>query len=304
MSIFPLWMHELTGVTILQRRLFEHVPLHRVLISHWLNSNDKLLGGLLFPRGPFDMASLGPFVQILKHGLKGVSAEEDAETMEKRYDHLSYAFRGEPIDDDDDDPPPSLVDEPIEQRIKVDLTLFVARRELCSSTDLQPFDPITWSSPTSYVVWCDLYNNFAPIMQEECSALKSNTLPDEACDLIRRVMHTHFNDFGMVFGKIWWDFGLGSMIPCARVNLRSFMRGMLTDMFMVYHMHPSPPPVLTLFNPRSNAPGQRMCAHCLALMLGKGQMMRCPCGQVYYCDGGCQKANWKVHRVMCGEKKK
>ena len=311
MSIFPLWTHELPGVTISRRLLFEHVPLHRVLISHWLKSNDKLLGGLLFPRGPFEMASLCPFVQILKHGLKGVKSE-DTESMEKRYDHLSFVFRGEPVDEDDDERfnerydaiPPTLVDEPPEKMIKVDLTLFVSRRELCSSTELQPFDADGAWNPESYVVWCDLYDHFAPIMQEECAALKSNILPASACNLLRRVMHTHFDDFGIVFGKVWWNFGLCAMIPCARVNLRSFMRGMLTDMFMVYHMLPSPPPVLTLFNPRSNAPGQRMCACCLALMLGKGQMMRCPCGQVYYCDDGCQKAHWKVHRLVCGGKKK
>lgn len=302
MSMFPLWTHDLLNVTIPQRLLFEYVPLHRVLIGHWLKSEDKLLGGLLFPRGPFEMASLDPFVQILKQGRKG--APEDTGSTAKRYNHLSYLLLDDEADDNSNHIITAIQSEPpTEKMISVDLSIFVSRRKLCSLEDIKPFDPSLWH-PASYAAWCDLYDHFAPIVQEECDVLQNNSLPVEACALLRRVMHTHFDDFGILFGQIWWDFGLGSMIPCTRVNVRSFMRGMLTDMFMVYHMLPEPPPVTTLFNPRSNQPGQRICAYCLALMLGKGQMMRCPCGRVYYCDAGCQKAHWKAHRVVCGEKAK
>ena len=109
-------------------------------------------------------------------------------------------------------------------------------------------------------------------------------------------MHTHFNDFGLVFGTMWRGFGLGEMV---NETLKDFMRGILMDMFMTYNTKSAPPQLPPLFNAHTVRSGQRVCAKCMAFRLGSGRMMRCPCHQVYYCSRACQKADWKVHRVVC-----
>ena len=109
-------------------------------------------------------------------------------------------------------------------------------------------------------------------------------------------MHTHFADFGLVFGMLWWEFGLRAMVGA---DLHDFMREALTRMFVVYHSGAIPllPP---LFNPATMGSGQRICAKCLTFRLGTGHMMRCGrCRQVYYCTVACQKADWKAHRITC-----
>ncbi len=298
MSFFPLWTHDVPGVSIPLELLFNHVPLDRRLIQRWVESQDTYLGGLLYPRGPFDMESQDPFVQILKSGIVCRRRKVAAIREEISGASLPPALLDDEGARPDEIPRPQLPQG--SSHMKVDLTVFVFRRDLESDTGLNPYTPATWH-PISYFFWCDMYNNFAPVMQEECSVLRNPKLPLDACSLFRRVMRTHFLDCGILFNRIWWDLGFGAMVS-SHVNLRSFMRGMLTDMFMVYHSLPSPPAIRTLFNPRTHDPGQRMCAHCLSLTMGRGCMMRGPCGQVYYCGVECQRAHWKVHRVVCGVK--
>ena len=315
MSLFPLWSHDLPGVAIPEQLLFLHIPLHHTLIRRWVESDDVHLGGLLFPRGPFEMASQDPFVQVLKSGAmcrRGKRAVSEVnDEVRGRHQPCPALLEDETLGVEI--PRPVMIAEGGEgaatttqgmRFLKVDLTIFVFRRELEPSADLHPYDSCgaQWN-PISYLVWTDLYHNFAPTMQEECAAHGGSNLPRDACTLFRRVMRTHYGDCGILFGRVWWDFGLGAMVG-NRVNLRSFMRGMLTDMFMAYHALPAPPSsIRTLFNPRTYDPGHRMCAHCLTLTLGHRRMMRCPCGQVYYCDARCQRAHWRVHKLVCEGKK-
>lgn len=312
MSLFPLWTHEVRGVLLPEALLFEHVPLHRALVRHWIDSEHTEMGGLLLPRDPFDMDAKEPFLQVTKEGMKRArknktlvmptSLEEEVAVGDDEWNGVrNPSFSAFAPEDRSaagpasTTPPPLPPDAPC---LRVDITLFIVRRELEASPALQPFDPARWD-PASYAVWRDLHTNLAPVLHDECRRLDSVHLPRDAAALLRRVMHTHFDDCGLVFGALWWGFGLGAM---AGISLRTFMRGMLTDMFMVYHVQQRPPPVSTLFNPRTLDRGQRMCASCLALMLGSGRMMRCPCGLVYYCDRACQVADWRVHRVVCRKK--
>jgi hypothetical protein len=305
MSLFPLWAHDVRGVSLPLPLLFEHVPLPPALLQHWVDSEYTALGGLLFPRDPFDMGAMEPFVQIVKqrdasfrrrHTLVG---EEDA-WYGARNPSCSKFLREECYPDSvtrTGIPAPIIPAFPDAPRLMVDLTLYMVRRDhLEDSPDLQPFDARKWH-PVSYAVWLDLYTNLAPVLQRECAPLSTTARPLDACNYLRRVMRTHFDDCGLLFSRIWWDFGFGAMVG---INLRTFMRGMLTDMFMVYYILPQPPPVRTLFNPRTCERGQRMCAHCLVLMHGTGRMMRCPCGLVYYCGADCQRADWRGHRKVCG----
>jgi hypothetical protein len=303
MSLYPLWAREITGVSLPVHLLYVHVPLDEVRVRHWVESEETVLGGLLLPRRPFDMDSVEPFLQIIR---------QDTERSHKSKN--SPAWDIVPVKSDDflcgegcDVKYPNRVIVPAPKIkiprgtpfLKVNITLFVFRRDLHSSVELQCFDSSIWN-PISYAIWCGLYENLGPVMQEAFDSHNNDELPRNACEHLRRVMHTHFEDFGMIFGKLWWDFGLGAMV--VPIDIRSFMRGMLADMFTTYHISPDPPLIGTFFNPRTCDPGQRMCAECLSLMLGSGKMMRCPCAQVYYCDSNCQKAHWKTHRVVCGKR--
>ena len=313
MSLFPLWAHDIRGVLLPSGLLFERVCLDKKLIQRWIDSDYEHLGGLLYPRGPFEMELQTPFVQILKNGVVCRKTGNSAANLPRAvYDEcegrlhvrpapLEDQYTEEEAKDDHDTCPRPVIRNPNNSPlIKVDLTVFVFRRDLDPSPALNPYNPATWN-PVSYVIWLNLHAQFAPTMHQECVALNDPSLPSDACTLFRRVMRTHFDDCGLLFNRIWWTFGLGAMVD-DRISLRSFMRGMLTDMFMAYHMLPSPPAVSTLFNPRTYDPGQRMCAHCLTLMQGQHRMMRCPCGQVYYCNDQCQKKHWKAHKAVCGKR--
>jgi len=256
----PLWVQSFPGIALPVQRIFDHVPMAPALIRCWIQSDVDAMGGLFFPRLPLDRESLTPSIQIVKSAATSKSA--------------------------------------IESAINVDITLSLFRRELLPSHDLQPFDPAVWH-PAAYEVWHYFYADFAPIIESECDAACSNRFPSGACVLFRRMMHTHFADCGLVFGSMWWKFGLADM---TNVSLHIFMRGMLAGMFKAYYFAPTPPAVLPpLFNAVTLGSGQRVCAGCMTFRLGTGQMKRCPCQQVYYCSAACQTANWKVHRVVCGK---
>jgi hypothetical protein len=68
MSLFPLWAHDIRGVLLPSGLLFERICLDKKLIQRWIDSDYEHLGGLLYPRGPFEMELQTPFVQILKNG--------------------------------------------------------------------------------------------------------------------------------------------------------------------------------------------------------------------------------------------
>jgi hypothetical protein len=181
--------------------------------------------------------------------------------------------------------------------IQADVILHIFRRELDPSPELQPFDPAVWN-PDAYEAWEYMHTEFAPMFEEECDAKNSPKLPHNICTLFRRVMRTHFADCGLIYSeKIWLEFGLQEM-----VNNTRFMQKMLAELFWTYIVAPEPPSLPPLFNAVTVGSDQRICAKCLSFRLGSGQMMRCPCHQVYYCSKACQNADWKVHRVVCGKR--
>lgn len=274
--INPLWTRSVLDVALPVQTLMDHVSIHPALIRHWISQENQ--GGLFFPRLPFDTESRAPSIQILKHCV-GPSSPPTVACRATGVLNRS---------------PPKKVGAAAPS-IQADLGLFIFRRELRSCQDLQPFDSAVWH-PASYEIWVHMHTEFALILDEEYIALFPS---GEACAFFRRMMHTHFADCGLLFGTMWWKFGLGEMLSD---GLYVFMRGLLTDMFILYHNKTLPPTLPPLFNAVALGSGQRVCANCLAFRLGTGQMMRCPCHQVYYCSAACQKANWKVHRVMCGTK--
>jgi hypothetical protein len=183
--------------------------------------------------------------------------------------------------------------------IQSDVSLLLFRRDIASSAELQSFDSNVWP-PASYEAWRRLHTDFAHVLEDEFEMMGHSRLPNDGCKLFRRMMHTHFADFGFVFGKVWWGFGLGDMVD---KDLYCFMRGMLFDMFLTYNTTKPPPLALPpFFNASTAGSGQRVCAKCLVFRLGPREMMRCPCRQVYYCSIECQRADWKVHRVVCRKK--
>ena len=171
--------------------------------------------------------------------------------------------------------------------IQADISVYIFRRELAPSHALQPFDPTIWH-PTAYSAWHYMYDVFADVVQDKFGERT----------LFHRVMHTHFNNCGMLFSKrIWIDFGLESMVDD---DVHAFMRLMLMSMFTVYKTNTTTtaelPPLFDAITIKGS--DYRICAKCLMFGLG---MRRCPCGQVYYCCKACQSADWKVHKNMCGK---
>ena len=267
--ISPLWSRNLPDVVLPIQRLFDNVPLHAAFIRHWIKCSD-VKGGLIFPRPIQDGESLEPIVMITK--------------------------KATPL--------------PESTSINVNISISMFRREIGVCADLQPFDASVWHSDrgtTSYDTWCHFYHKYAVVLDEESAVLGDARLPRTGiCELFRRMMHTHFTDFGLVCGKLWFDFGLDEMVG---EPLEHFMFVVLTEMFVKYNRKDI---AVAALPPLSNAStfkgsGQHVCAKCLTFKLGSGKMMCCPCREVYYCCGECQTKDWKVHRVVCefsGKKKK
>jgi hypothetical protein len=248
-NVDTVWSKSFKGVMLPIQRIFDHVPISPALIRHWLRSNASELGGLCFPVPGLDMESNVMKVQIRKHAPVRAST-----------DPLSV--------------------------LQVDINVLILRRDtspsidLSPSVDLQPFDDAIWDSE-AYESWCCLYVGFAPIVEEEMrlSGGPGSGLPSDGCALFRRMMRAHFNDFGLLFGRVWLDFGLRNF---TEDSMHEFMRNTLLHMFLEYHATgPAPPPRPPSCNAVSVDPGQRMCAKCLTCMLGHGQMKRCGrCNQV------------------------
>ena len=252
LTINPVWSYSLLGVAIPAQRLFDHVPIHPALIRHWLRSEQS--GGLVFPAPMLDMESLEPKVHIQKtrtpSGL----------------------------------PSSTLV-------IYVDIHLHLFRRAMPATTALPPFDPAVWRAD-SYAMWRYMHAEFAVMLEEEIEYAGDATravfppAQEDQCALFRRMMRAHFEDCGLVFGKVWHDFGLGALVEDAddhqNNTKHTFMRGMLLELFLAYHAQSAPPPLP--LPPCCNAatvdPGQHICAQCLEFKLGRGLMMRCPCKTV------------------------
>ena len=179
-----------------------------------------------------------------------------------------------------------------EPSILVDIDLYVFCRDFDPSPELQPFDPAVWN-PAMYGEWRHLCSSLTPMAEAGFDGC-----PPGGGMLFRRMMRTHFEDFGLIFGRrIWSEFGLSEM-----VGTREFMRTMLLEMYCSYNSDPLRlPPLSNVFTIK---PGQRVCGKCMIFKLGRDQMMRCPCQQVYYCSKVCQKQDWKTHSVTCSAKKK
>ena len=265
--INPLWSYSVPDVVLPIQSLFDNVPFAPAMIRYWLQCKDRNLGGLMFPRQYQDSESLEPTVHIVKKSTPLPG---------------STSFRAE-------------------------VTISIFRREIVECTDLQPFDVSVWHSKSSYSTWCFIYHRYALLMEEESSDLGDPRLPSAGvCELFRRMMHTHFTDCGLVFGKLWCDFGFADMM--IGVPLRFFMFKMLMQMFVKYNNKEAVDKnndVTTTLPPMFNAStvkgsGQHICAKCLTYKLGSGKMMRCPCREVFYCCEECQKKDWKVHRLVCG----
>ena len=256
--INSIFDYSMTNVTMPVKSLIDHIPMAPALIRHWLKSNDKALGGLSYPAVNLDMESYIPKLNIEKH-------------------NPLVAVSGDTI--------------------KVDITLYVfARQTMDESPELQPFDPAVWN-PEAYKLWKRIHTKFARIYEQECNHTK-DYFPKGGATIFRRMMHTHFNDCGLIFSKFWFDFGLGTMVEEHGYH---FMRNMLLKMCVKYRTKPSPLPPLS--NAKTVHPGQRICAKCLTYKLGGGLMRRCPCQKIYYCSKECQHADWKTHRVLCDTRK-
>jgi hypothetical protein len=266
MTMNPLWSREWSGVALPLSRLFDHVQIAPALIRHWLRTASGDLGGLVFPGSNLCMTSKEPRIQIQKSD-------------------RSAAVHGPPFDG-------SL--------IMVDLDLQVFRRDLSSpdiGEGLPPFDPSIWHRE-SYERWSVMHARMGPIIEEEARG-RATAIPSGACALFRRMMRAHFDDGALIFGQMWWSFGLRDI--AGGESLHDFMRGMLLHMFSSYYARPTTPHTALppCFDTVTVDPAQRVCAECLTFMLGHGRMLRCPCHHVYYCSKACQVANWKVHRVLC-----
>jgi hypothetical protein len=276
MLVAPMWARSVIGVNLPVQKIFDHVSMNPVLIRHWLKDSSGIQSGLMFPRLPLDFESRILAVQILKHSVNGPIKSNQISDHHPRADGVLRRA------------PPTASTAP---SIQADLHLFVFRRELLDHAELDRFDPTGWR-PESYATWVDMFVRYAPVLEYEVNG----RMPRGACVLFRRIMHTHYADCGLLFGDIWWKFGLGDMI---RDSLYVVMRGMLTDLFFIYSIVTSPPALPAFFNAVTVDSVQRMCAACLSSKIGAAQMKRCPCHQVYYCSIACQKANWKVHQTVC-----
>lgn len=258
-----IWDYTITNVALPTKLIFEHVQFDAVVIRNWLRYNETDLGGLLFPGSFLDVDSQHPRIRILKHGPTDV----DSASMQ------------------------------------ADITLHIFRREIGESSELQPFDPAVWSLE-AYETWRFMHEEVAPALEEECDSRDCSSFPRGACALFRRMMHAHFTDCGWVFSDgIWVGFGLGTLIHKDYIG---FMHKLLVGMFLQYNASNEPQPDASLpplYNPATVGSGQRVCAKCLIFRLGSGQMMRCPCREVYYCSKECQLKDWKVHKAVCGAKK-
>ena len=225
MLINSIFEHNLVNVTMPVKSLIDHIPMAPALIRHWLRSNDRALGGLAYPAVILDMESYIPRLNIEKHNPL-LAISNDT--------------------------------------IKVDITLYVfARQTIDESPDLQPFDPAVWNLE-AYELWKRIHAKFARIYEQECNR-KKGYFPKGGAKLFRRMMHTHYEDFGMIFSKFWFDFGLGNMI---QEHGYFFMRNMLLKMCLKYITKPMPLPPLC--NAVTVHPGQRICAKCLMYKLCEG----------------------------------
>ena len=175
LSVNALWEHRVFCVTLPVHIIFDLIPIPHQLISEWLDSTNSKIGGLIYPQHYLDVESKVPKVHIKKH-------------------YQNVAFRSG-----------------VDTSIQVDICLYIFRREMDQSSELQSFDHTVWN-PFSYAEWWYMYTEFAPVVEEESDATFSELLPSGGCTLFRRMMHTHFNDCGLVLGKIWWEFGLGKMV--------------------------------------------------------------------------------------------
>ena len=180
--------------------------------------------------------------------------------------------------------------------INVDITLYMFRRDFTYDEDsllLQPFDP-SWH-PQTYERWRFMHEVYAEVVGSQCDS--DPRCPRDGRNTFRRMMHAHFADFGLIFGKkIWFDFGLSDMMTS-----NDLMLEMLTTMFFAYIEEedaPLPPPLFNAATTTGSA--QRVCAKCMTFVARGGHLKRCPCQQVYYCSKECQRKDWKVHKVVCG----
>ena len=285
-TVNALWCAHWTNVALPVSRLFSHVPVAPALIRHWLHhqpsspsaSDDgqqKQLGGLVFPVNHMCMTSKVPRLHIEK------SARSASTNL----------------------PSPPSSSPP--DTLRVDLDLQVFRRDLSATSiddeTLPPFDPALWQAD-SYERWHYMHATLPSMLEDELGVHggRDGSPPSYAAALFRRMMRAHSDDAAIVFGQMWWSFGLHDL---AEESLHVFMRRMLMGMFSAYYAGPTTPPLPALLPPCFDAvtvdPAQRMCAACLLSMLGSGRMLRCPCHKVYYCSKACQLADWEVHRVLC-----
>ena len=259
-----LWDHTIENVKLPTKQVFDFVPFHPTLIRHWMKNESTQPCALMFPRSHFDTESRDPTIRILKSSVNPV-VQIGAASM------------------------------------RADICVQVFRRDVDASPPLlKPYDAKVWR-PESYAKWVYMHMEFAPVLEDECRAKKTTKFPQNACHLLRCMMHTHFEDFGFVFGKLWFDFGFKDMVK----DPSHFMQDMLLGMFMAYHASEDSPfmALPPLFNAVTMGSGQRICAKCLKSRFGNNQMKRCPCQQVYYCSEECQGKDWKVHKVVCTKRK-
>ena len=336
-TVNALWCAHWTNVALPVSRLFSHVPVAPALIRHWLHQppptsdqQKQQLGGLVFPVNHMCTTSKVPRLHIEKS--KVVVDAAAGGTCGTTTTTLL---------------PPANE----EEVLRVDLDLQVFRRDLSTTTTttidndekdedlrlLPPFDPALGWRAESYERWRYMYATLPPMIEEEELAIirarrrggsggggggrASSSFPppppSHAAALFRRMMRAHSDDAAIIFGQMWWSFGLRDLLVGEdEESLHVFMRRVLMGMFSAYYssgvyqtqQEEGQPAALLLpaaavlppcFDAVTVDPAQRLCAACLVTMLGSGRMLRCPCHKVYYCSKACQLANWGVHRVLC-----
>jgi hypothetical protein len=174
------------------------------------------------------------------------------------------------------------------------LKFHIFAKEIGDSSELHAYDRSAWSKEV-FDAWIFTYTIVAPLFEQElCS--HGEELPDNVCKLFRQIMHTHYDDFVLIFGKVWKKLNL-------QEDIESLMRKMLIEMTSRYMLISETGAALpVVFDMCCKVPGLRICAGCLTYKRGAKQMRRCVCGQVYYCSSKCQKENWDVHSTVCGAK--
>jgi hypothetical protein len=129
-KVNSIWSHELLGIALPLRHLYDHVPISPDLIRRWIESTDEKIGGLCFPGKLLDIESKDPRFIIFKNRAQPSTAKSDS--------------------------------------VLVNIRIHIFRRDIDPSPELQPFDPAVWH-PNAREAWEYSHARLAPIFEEVIS---------------------------------------------------------------------------------------------------------------------------------------